>query len=234
MLMKTPSLHLLCCFFGCASLYVSHAEEPLELPRLRASYEAALQRVSKPVNDTYLSELTKLRDAYTKAGKLPEALAIATEMNIIKTRLGLPTEQITAKPAEATLSQPQSVAGNERDVTIPANSPDGYALGAVKKGDTITLQYVSGLWKDHGFTATANPDDAKAEEGDDIRLVLALPSDKGQPGKLVKLVPPGTAATPFTFTFPTTRDQVVLRINSNRGGEKSPGKVVYRIQLRRQ
>jgi hypothetical protein len=234
MTMKTPLPLLLCCFACYASSATSRAQEPSELPRLRASYEAALQRVTKPVNDTYLGELMKLRDSYTKAGKLSEAVALTKEMNIIRTRLGLPTEQIAAMPAAAPQPAAPTVAGGEMEVTIPANSMDGYVLGAVGKGDVITLQYVSGLWKNHGFIPTENPDDPKGKGGENTRLVIALPAEKGLPGKLIKVVPPSTAATPFTFTFPTTRDSVVLRINSNRGGEKSPGKVVYRVQIRRQ
>lgn len=113
---------------------------------------------------------------------------------------------------------------------IPANDPSGFKLGPVRRGDHLTLTYVSGLWKDHGGIATENPD-APRDEKD--QLVIAAPAQKGLPGSLIKIVPGGTAQKPFVYEVQTDREEIVLRINSNSQVKKNPGEVVYKVMLTR-
>jgi len=62
---------ILLCFLGCAS-----AQDPTELTRLNKSYEAAVQKAITPLKQTYAQELKKLKDNYTKAAKLEDAIAV--------------------------------------------------------------------------------------------------------------------------------------------------------------
>ena len=62
---------ILLCFLGCAS-----AQDPTELTRLNKSYEAAVQKAIIPIKQTYAQELKKLKDNYTKAAKLEDAIAV--------------------------------------------------------------------------------------------------------------------------------------------------------------
>lgn len=56
------------------------AAEPDKLLKLRSSYDAALSRATAPLQRTYLQELEKLKDEYTRAAKLQEALAVDEEI----------------------------------------------------------------------------------------------------------------------------------------------------------
>ena len=53
-----------------------YSQEPEKLSRLRQSYEAAVTKATAPLQKTYLQELLKLKDEYTRAAKLDEALAV--------------------------------------------------------------------------------------------------------------------------------------------------------------
>jgi hypothetical protein len=136
-------------------------------------------------------------------------------------------------PAHAqTLAPPvgQSVVLDKR-VTVPANDSNGYPIGPVQNGDTITLQYVSGLWKEHGGIATENPDEKVPGYGGAESLVIANGARDGLPGAIIKIVPGETAATPFSFVFPAGHDAVVLRIHSNSERKQNPGSVVYDLKI---
>ena len=102
----------------------------------------------------------------------------------------------------------------------------------VKRGDSITLQYIDGKWKSQGGIPSESPDRLAATYGDNDRLVIARAmDDKGKPGEVIKVVPAETATQPFTFVFPTSRDDVVLRINANSDRKENPGTVTYKVKL---
>lgn len=207
--------------------------EPPEMVRLRTSYEAAVARSVRPLTETYIAELMKVQDSYTKAGKLDEAVAIANEVKVMKQRLGVFEAPQASPSSPAAPPVTAAPAGQALRVTIPANDPNGYRIGAVKRGDTITLQYVEGMWKDHGGIATANPDEAKIDGGEENRLVIARGSVNGAPGDLIKLVPAETRKKAFVYVFQTSRDDVVLRINTNSDRKQNPGAVTYTMTLKR-
>lgn len=204
--------------------------DPPEMVRLRSSYEAAVSRTMRPLTETYISELTKVKDSYTKAGKLDEAVRVDTEIKVMKERLGA-YEPLRTSPGSSGSSP--TTASKVARVTIPANNPNGYRIGAVKRGDTITLQYVEGMWKDHGGIATANPDDPKVDGGEENRLVIAQAAVNGTPGDLIKVVPGDTRKEAFVYVFQTSREEVVLRINANSDRKQNPGSVVYSMTLKR-
>jgi hypothetical protein len=117
--------------------------------------------------------------------------------------------------------------------TIPANSPAGFKLPAVKQGDIITLQYVDGKWKGHGHIATENPD-TTTDSDDESRLVIARGPKGNKAGEVIVVVPRDTAVKPWSYTVATTRDDVVLRINKNSEQKGNPGSVVYQVTITRQ
>jgi hypothetical protein len=199
----------------------------VELKRLRDGYDAAVQRTTKPLADTYLAELRKLKASYTKDGRQEEAQQVETEMQMITAKLesmGAPPSTFAVVPAGQTIVM-------DVKAMIPANSPDGFKVGPVRKGDVISLQYIEGKWKDHGVIASANPDDAKDDPVN--RLVISQPSKSGAPGNVLAAVPPGTAAQPFTYAVQTSRDMVVLRISENSNNPKNPGSVYYQLRITR-
>ncbi len=218
-------LYLPACLFFVPCAAFAEPDDPVELSRLRSSYDGAVQRAIKPLAETFLVELSKLQESYLKADKLDAAMKVAAEIKIIKEKINVVA---TVVPA---LSVIQSKQSEEKQVTIAANDMNGFFIGSVKRGDSITLQYTGGLWKHNGNIPTANPDDPDVQDGDLNRLVIARAPAKGVPGDVLKIVPPGTARKAFTFVFPTTRDDVILRINDGSNRKQNPGAVTYSMKL---
>ncbi len=61
---------------GCAS---SLAAEPVQISMLRKSWEQARARAAQPVDESYLRDLHKILDTFTKAGQLEDAMAVKNE-----------------------------------------------------------------------------------------------------------------------------------------------------------
>ncbi|HEY3898418.1 MAG TPA: hypothetical protein VGM54_07385 [Chthoniobacter sp.] len=213
------------------ALYCLHAvvlaegADPAELQQLRKTYDDAVQRAVRPVSQAYLLELNRLRDTLARSGRAADSKQVDAEVALITQKL-----DAMAGAAPSTIGH-RTVVLDSR-ATIPANSAGGYSLGAVRQGDVITLQYVSGLWKGHGGIASDNPDELNGKN-DESRLVIARGANKGAPGEIIVMVPPRTAKTAFSFTFPTSREEVVLRIHKNSENPKNPGSVVYQVQVSR-
>eukprot|EP01031_Cornospumella_fuschlensis_P009253 gene9253-11368_t len=147
--MKTINRLALFLICGAATL---HAVDTPEYDRLRTSYRAAVERATEPLTKTYLAELEKVRDLYTRAANLEAANKVQAEIDAIYTNPDF------AKSASKLLQVvPQGhVLGAKVD--IPANSVDGHKIGALRKGAVITVSYVSGKWKNNGVIGSDNPD----------------------------------------------------------------------------
>jgi hypothetical protein len=68
-----------------------------ELDKLRAGNDANIERAVKPYRETYVRELDKLRDNYTRAANLAAANAVQEEIDAVKS--GAATGGKAAKPA---------------------------------------------------------------------------------------------------------------------------------------
>ncbi|MEC5125815.1 hypothetical protein VSU19_03570 [Verrucomicrobiales bacterium BCK34] len=73
--MKTISFILI--FIFTTHLY---SQDDTRLERLRTSWLAARERALKPIDETYKSELERLLETYTKAGRLEMALKVKGEL----------------------------------------------------------------------------------------------------------------------------------------------------------
>ncbi len=96
---------------------------------------------------------------------------------------------------------------------ITAKKEHGYLIGKVAKGETITLQYVSGKWKAWGRYATQSPDEPVQERGDQCRLAICEAPEE-TPTKVLAVVPSGTGTRPYTWAADRDYEKIVLRINS--------------------
>lgn len=202
-----------------------HGADTPEFDRLRDSYKAAMEKATKPINQTYLAELTKVRDMYTRAAKLDAANKVQSEIDAIA------GDQNAGKPVPQTAITSN---GPETPVAIPANDVNGFKIGPLKKGQTITLSYVTGKWKNDGVLPSDNPDAQFTERGDLTRLVIANGRYKTKPGPVLVMVPAGTSATPFSYTLQDDVDNVVLRINEDSNDyETNPGVVTYKLKISR-
>ena len=138
----------------------------------------------------------------------------------------------TAAPAGRTQPGSASQTARQLKATIPANSPDAFAIGDIRKGTKISLQYVSGKWKCEGRIAQHSPDETKDERVDDKnRLVLSLPSSSGKPGDILAIVPGGTAKKPFVFEADKDYSGLVLRIHDYNDFGSNPGSVEYNAKV---
>lgn len=117
--------------------------------------------------------------------------------------------------------------------TIPANSPDGFPIGDVRKGTKISLQYKTGRWKSWGQLPTENPDDEKNAGGADAcRVVISLPAKDDKGGQVLAIVPPNTRKHPFVFDAPSDYLGIVLRINDQENSfTGNPGSVQYSVKI---
>ena len=106
---------ILLCFLACAS-----AQDPTELTRLNKSYEAAVQKAITPLKQTYAQELKKLKDNYTKAAKLEDAIAVD---KVLKELSSSVNSALTTETA-----------------TVTVNASEGFALipsGSFTMGDEL-------------------------------------------------------------------------------------------------
>ncbi|SKB00930.1 hypothetical protein SAMN02745166_03259 [Prosthecobacter debontii] len=198
------------------------AADPAELNNLRNSYQSAINRAVKPITDTYLVELTKLRDTYTRNANLEAANSVQLEIDLLN-----------AKTAATVGTVGTLTTVLDAVAVVPANSMEGFKLGSVRRGDVITVSYVSGLWKSDGSIPTENPDAETTDRGDKTRLAIAESPKEGRPGDVIKMVPAHTRDKPFSYTVQTTREDVVLRIHYGGDNPKAPGSVTYKVKVQR-
>lgn len=138
----------------------------------------------------------------------------------------------TASPAARPQPGSASQTARQLKATVPANSPDAFAIGDVRKGTKISLQYVSGKWKCEGRIAQHSPDETKDERvTDKDRLVISLPSTGGKAGDILAIVPGGTAKKPFVFEADKDYPGLVLRIHDYNDFGSNPGSVEYNAKV---
>lgn len=143
----------------------------------------------------------------------------------------------TAPPASVPTAQqnpPMSgaiVLPNSSVVKVRPNSPNGYDLGAVAKGELLTLRYLSGKWKSYGRIATESPDSLEQERGDktmESMLVVAEPAGPEEmPGSIIAVVQPRTETAPFQYISDKDYPRLVLRVLANSRRKENPGEVAY-------
>ena len=112
---------ILLCFLGCAS-----AQDPTELTRLNKSYEAAVQKAITPLKQTYIQKLKKLKDNYTKAAKLEDAIAVD---KVLKELPSSVNSALTPATVTETVTE-----------TVAVNASAGFALipsGSFTMGDEL-------------------------------------------------------------------------------------------------
>ena len=102
-----------------APVWVTGAEPAAEFDRLQGSYQAAVERETAPLRQTYLAELEKLRESYTRAGNLAgantvqaEIVAMNQQIAFAKTGKRAPTEPVAPGTVRA-VTPVNPVAGAE-------------------------------------------------------------------------------------------------------------------------
>jgi hypothetical protein len=74
----------------CLFQQLTYSEEIPKLPddgrRLQQAYLQAVEKAAKPIRDRYVLDLGRLVETYTRAGKLEEALALKTEIEMLDSK----------------------------------------------------------------------------------------------------------------------------------------------------
>lgn len=172
-----------------------------KVAKLKADFDKAVAKET----EAFAAALAKAQEAETKKGNLDGALAIRTRLD----------ELPRAPKAETPKAQP---------LTIDGTSKEGATVGPVQAGQTVSFQYVSGVWKSWGKMASENPDADVQERGDACRVAILLN------GRQVGILPPGTIGKPYVWRSPA-EGVLTLRINDQDGdwSGNPKGSVVYNI-----
>jgi hypothetical protein len=100
----------------CATAAVALAIDAPEFDRLKTNHQAAMERATKPLIQSYLLELEKQRDAYARAAKLDAANAVQAEINAVKQSMAV-ADQAKKIPPQAPVNPPPGT------TIIPAGRP---------------------------------------------------------------------------------------------------------------
>lgn len=113
-------------------------EMPPELEQLEEQYQAAVSLAVEPINQAYISRLTQLRQSYTVAGKLDEALAVDRRL---KALTGEASAAPAYDPAGVDVVADANIRGEKvgDEVVLP---PGGTLESAKKFAPPIEITYV--------------------------------------------------------------------------------------------
>lgn len=141
-------------------------------------------------------------------------------------------------PPEATVSPdplpdaPAVAAQSVRVVTVDAKEGGDSTrvqLGPVRKGQTVTFEYVRGAWTAWPRAQEGSPDDTPPAHHN----VLPLRFCEQQGGSVIELgtVPGGTKRKPFVFSADHDIENLVLNMNDS-SPHNNKGAVVYKVTIK--
>lgn len=124
-------------------------------------------------------------------------------------------------------------------VEVNSRYPQGYIVGPVLKGMTLTLQYQSGTWTTSPNVPPLSPEDFSPEtSGPDSklnpRLAIAAVNKFTGETHILKTIDAPTSKAPFQWTADQNYDQVVLRIADPKAGvlfTTKNDRVIYQASL---
>ncbi|RCS53892.1 hypothetical protein DTL42_01615 [Bremerella cremea] len=143
-----------------------------------------------------------------------------------------PSDMPSQPLAEDPFTEKKPTSVTTQEVMVDSQLAVGYMIGAVKKGDTIRLSYISGKWKAWGRLASESPDAEYIGGGEKCRLALSALENQSEIVKLA-VVPGMTDIRPFTWTADKDYPTVFLQINDTDGDFSSnpPSDVKYSLSI---
>lgn len=123
---------------------------------------------------------------------------------------------------------------NGADVEVSARYPQGYLVGPVPIGMTLTLQYRSGVWTTSPDIPPASPEKFSEMNKLDSRLAIAAVSKVTGETHILDIINEPTQKTPYTWTSDKNYDRIVLRIVDNSAGKRfttKEDKVLYQLVI---
>lgn len=112
---------------------------------------------------------------------------------------------------------------------VSISAKDGYHIGPVQNGDSISIQYKSGSWRSWGRSGRNGvcPDNTNGRGGNRAKLAI-FHKNKFQ-NKLLQIVPENTANEPFIFTAGS--DDLDLHLGICDPGTNPRGQTQYMVKL---
>ena len=197
--------------WACALGAVANAQEftSVRAKKASATYQAAIEHAEK----SYVTALgVALKDAELK-GDADEVLRIKATL-----------EDFKVEPTKTAAKAPRNKKATFVLVRVPGNKAPGAVLGKVNKGDTIIIQYSSGMWSGEHINLTS-PDASDKLRG---RVVGKVGGAEGYAP--VVDIPKGTKEQAFEYTFEGPFESVGLGIDGN--SWSCGGEVVYKVTLK--
>ena len=86
------------------------AAEPMQISMLRKSWQQARARAAQPIDESYLRDLHKLLDTFTKAGQLEDAMAVKNESQSVVEDAAAAAASASPYPSAEAAKQPAKLA----------------------------------------------------------------------------------------------------------------------------
>lgn len=200
----------------------------------RVEAQIAREAYTKSVKDAtrrLLDAVNREQQAATRSGRLDDAVALRDEAQHLQQILDADEIVISADPDA--LRRPAAPAP-AREVKVAATATEVEAL-AVRKGQTVVIQYLRGQWTALSSLAPLrNPDveDSRRHHllASGERVLVRLAGKDGS-ALFEQELPYGTAAKPFTFTAEGD-GTLRLGIRDTWNLKDNAGEVVYRVAVR--
>ena len=201
---------------------VAQSTNTTELSALKSDYRRQMVAATRPIALKYLESLQVLKRKLGGQGNLEAALEVQKEIESIS------LNETSDKPSvgNGAKKQPKGI-----DVFCSASKERGTKLGDFKKGDRVSIQYLSGKWVGWPTDPMYSPDDPaftgnSAGYGRPQLCIIRTGSEE-----TFELLPPNTKETPFIYVC---EDDCKLSLRmSDREGQwvDNKGAVTYRVAL---
>ena len=153
----------------------------------------------------------KAREFFTATGNLDTVLKEVTQTTDL---LGNPVAEpdVSVMPADA------------KSIDISAAPGREAAIGTLKTGNKVLVQYAQGMWSPRPMMEDVSPDDVEAP--DEYRLALVNRST----GKVIAIIPAGTVAKPHVISIMNAVPDAVLCMLPP-ANPRSRGSVTYHVAV---
>lgn len=183
--------------------------EPLDLRKARISYE----KEKAMLDERYVVWLGKMIASSPAADKDAYRQELAR----------IPKNASTPKSDDDSKKEENSDATGSKIIKIDSQDAKGYKIGRLKEGQTVKIQYISGIWRAYGGWKEESPDNATVSQH---KLAFVLSSRTGDT-KITN--PANTKDTPFEYKIVESGDYY-LRMDDP-AVDSNVGVVSYRISV---
>ena len=207
-----------------------------EIVKLRNSRAAQLEKIDKnfvasciSAADAFRGTLEWQKKETTQKGDIETAQTIAafvkqvdTWINETRSMMPAPSKAATQTVRRKFVREEKPIKPVAKIITIDAKSNKGTSIGMAKAGDTIEIQYVSGMWKKGPKYRIESPD----EEGALKQTLLVNGRDHEY---VLARIPRGTKENPFRFSV-VEKAEYALRMDDGDHSDNT-GSVRYSVKI---